>query len=1040
MSAPGYTPVSLDLTASRRRGGRHFWRSLDEYGQSPAFLEYLHREFPERAAEWNDPEGRREFLKVMGASLALAGFGAACTRQPEEKIVPYVKAPEEIIPGRPLFFATAVTHRGYARGVLAESHMGRPTKLEGNPEHPESLGATDIFTQAAILGLYDPDRTRTLSLMGETRAWPEFVGVVRTAMENQKRKQGAGFRLLTGNVTSPSLKAQIDGLLAEYPRALWHVWEPAVNDNARNGAVAAFGEPVSTRVRFDKAAVIVCLDADFISDGPSNVRLIREFASRRKVAGPGHGEQQAAEPVASMNRLYVVETSPTLAGAVADHRLPIRPSELAGVARALGAAVGVGGEGGTTTHHAWVGAVARDLQRSAGASVVIAGESAPAAVHALAHAINERLGNVGQTVTYSAPIEAHPETNLESLEALVVDLKAGRCDLLVIVDCNPVYTAPVDLGFAEAMGKVFMRVHVGLHDDETSELCHWHVPMAHPLETWSDARSADGTVTLIQPLIAPLYGGRSAHEIVTLFAKGQDRPGHDLLKEHWQPVFGEAGFEAAWRQALHDGIVPGSAAAAKVVLVRPEAWSSAAAEGSAALSHGAPDPGGAGSGGLEIAFRMDPSVDDGRYANNGWLQELPKSLTKLTWDNAALMSPKTARKLGIRDTTFDPANLSDTGTTADVVKIGFKGRSVTAPAWVVPGHPDDVITVNLGYGRTRAGRVGNGLGFDAYALRTSDALWSGDGVEVRKTGATFKLACTQTHWNMEGRHLVRTATLQEFTRNPGLIHEMGHAPKRDESLFPSFEYKGHAWGMTIDLGACVGCNACVTACVAENNIPVVGKDQVSRGREMHWIRVDRYYEGDDATDSANVGTYQQPILCMHCENAPCEQVCPVAATVHSDEGLNDMVYNRCVGTRYCSNNCPYKVRRFNFYLYQDWNTPTYKLMRNPDVTVRSRGVMEKCTYCVQRINAARIDAKNEGRAIRDGEIKTACQQACPAEAIVFGDVNDPNSRVSTLKVGARNYDLLAELNTRPRTSYLASLCNPNPELEASRPSPEPRHG
>ena len=999
MSHSEIPAVPVDFAGVRRRldgtSGRSYWKSLEELVESPGFLEFLHREFPEQASELTDPAGRREFLRVMGASLALAGL-TACTKQPAEKIVPYVKSPESVVPGRPLFFATAVTDGGYAKGVLVESHMGRPTKIEGNPDHPQSLGATDAQGQAAILGLYDPDRSKTLVSYGEVRSWATFLETIKIALEAERATRGVGLRILTENVTSPSLAEQIRDLIAQYPEARWHQYEPAGRDNARAGAILAFGEAVETRHDFDKADVILSLDADFLGAGPDNVRAIRGFASRRKL-NDGRTE---------MNRLYVVESSISVTGANADHRLALRPSQVEGFARAVAAGLGMPVEGGTSEHGDFVAAIVKDLKRRGGRCLVLAGDSQPPAVHALAHALNRQLGAVGTTVVYAAPAAAESVDHLASLKTLLSDMQAARVKLLLIVGGNPVYTAPADVDIAAALEKVPLRVRLGLYDDETSERCHWHIPEAHPLEAWSDARAVDGTVTIQQPLIAPLYGGRSAHEVISAFAGRADRSGHDIVKDHWRPHLGGGDFEQAWKRALHDGVVAGSAVPEKSVALRMGEW-----------AHAPSVP--AGLAGLEIAFHPDPSVGDGRFANNGWLQELPKPLTKLTWDNAALLSPATARRLGIA-----PNRQTSKGTVSDVVTLRYQGRTVTAPAWIVPGHPDDAVTVHLGYGRTRVGRVGNGVGFNAYALRTSDAPWFGAGLEVAKTGESRILACTQDHWSMEGRNLMRAAALDEYERDPHVVREMSEEPAKDQSLYPGFKYEGHAWGLSIDLNSCVGCNACVTACQSENNIPVVGRDQVGRGREMHWIRIDRYYEGDPGAPE----TYHQPVVCMHCENAPCEVVCPVAATVHSEEGLNDMVYNRCVGTRYCSNNCPYKVRRFNFFLYQDWDTPSLKLMRNPDVTVRSRGVMEKCTYCIQRINKVRIDARNEGRTIQDGEIKTACQQACPAEAIVFGDVNDPASRVAKLKASPRNYGLLAELNTRPRTSYLAAIRNYNPEI------------
>jgi molybdopterin-containing oxidoreductase family iron-sulfur binding subunit len=933
----------------------------------------------------------------MGASMALAGL-TACTRQPEEKIVPYVRAPEEVVPGRPLFFATAVLDRGHAKGVLVESHMGRPTKVEGNPEHPASLGATDAFGQAEVLRLYDPDRSQTLKHLGEIRSWGAFLAAAKGAADAQRAVQGAGLRILTETVTSPTLAAQVQQILRDMPRAKWHQWEPDSGDNARAGALLAFGEPVVARPRLDAADVVLSLDADFIGSGPANLRLIREFTSRRTALKPGETR---------MSRLYAVECSVSLTGSAADHRLAVRPSQVEPLARAIAAALGLPVGGGSSDHPGWVAAVAKDLQRAGAAALVLAGDSQPPAVHALAHLVNGRLGSAGRTVVYTDPPEHQPVDQLASLKELAADMRAGRVDLLVILGANPVYTAPADLKFSEALDKVPIRVHHGLYEDETSELCHWHVPSTHSLESWSDARAFDGTATVMQPLIAPLYdGARSGHEVLAAFTARPERAPYDLVREHWTAQMPAGDFERQWQRAVHDGIVPDTALPEKTVAARAGDWASSPAQAAAAPA------------GMEIVFRLDPTVGDGRFANNGWLQELPKPLTKLTWDNAALVSPKTAERLGVS------SESTSRGSRTDLVELRYRGRTVTAPAWIVPGHPDDVVTVHLGYGRRRAGRVGNGAGFDAYAMRTSDAPWFGGGLEVRRSGERYTLACTQDHWSMEGRAPVRHASLEDYGKNPAFAAEMGEPPRRELVVYPEYKYEGHAWGMAIDLNSCVGCNACVVACQAENNIPVVGKEQVARGREMHWLRIDRYYSG--GLDAPAV--HHQPMLCMHCEAAPCEVVCPVAATVHSDEGLNDMVYNRCIGTRYCSNNCPYKVRRFNFFLYSDWDTPSLKMLRNPDVTVRSRGVMEKCTYCVQRINHARVEAARDNRPMRDGEITTACQQACPAQAITFGDINDPSSRVARLKTDPRNYGVLEELNTRPRTTYLASVRNPNPEL------------
>jgi MoCo/4Fe-4S cofactor protein with predicted Tat translocation signal len=982
---------------------RDWWRTLDELADEPAFRERIQNEFPSEIEAITDPVARRAFLKLMGASLALAGV-TACTRQPPEKILPYVRQPEDLIPGKPLFFATAMPLGGVATGLLVESHEGRPTKIEGNPLHPGSLGATDIFAQAAVLGLYDPDRSQTLTNVGEIRPWPAFLGAIRAALTAQHALNGAGLRLLTECVNSPTLAWQIRDLLGRFPAARWHQWDPASRDNARVGANLAFGEHVDAHYGLDQADVILALDADFLACSPGGLRYAHDFAVRRR-----------PEDAERMNRLYAIESMPTSTGSRADHRFVCRPSEVQSIARAIARAIGAAGvESDAGAPGGWdktIAAIAKDLRTHGGASLVIAGDAQPPIVHALAHAMNQALGAVGRTVLYTDPIEAEPVNQLESLRDLAADMNAGKVDLLVIVGGNPVYTSPVDLRFADAMSKVAQRVHLSLYDDETSALCHWQIPEAHFLEAWSDARAFEGTASIMQPLIAPLYGGKSAHELFAAMSDQPERSGYDIVRDFWK-AHGPAPsveFEAQWRRWLHDGVVPGSAFSSRAV----------------AITHAIPaDHAGPTAGsGLEITFRHDPSILDGRFANNGWLQELPKPITKLTWDNAVLVSPATAAGLKVGGApSFQGGEHGQI--ISDVVELRYGGRSVRGAVFPVVGHPDGCVTVHLGYGRARAGQIGTGTGFNANAIRTSGALWFGGGAEIARTGETYSLACTQYHHLMEGRGMVRAVSRDEFIRNPQSLREKDEPPSRTITLFPEYKYEGYKWGMAIDINACIGCNACVVGCQAENNIPVVGKEQVLRGREMHWIRIDTYYSGQ----LEHPETYFQPVPCMQCENAPCEVVCPVGATVHSAEGLNDMVYNRCVGTRYCSNNCPYKVRRFNFLLYQDWNTPSLKLGRNPDVTVRSRGVMEKCTYCIQRISAAKIESEKQDRRVRDGEIKTACQQACPAEAIIFGDLNDPKSRVASLQAEARNYSLLGELNTRPRTTYLAAVRNVNPEI------------
>ncbi len=994
-----------DLDSLRSRldtaTGPEYWRSLEELANTEEFQTFLHREFPEQASEFTDPVGRRQFLRLMGASLALAGV-SACTKQPTETILPYVKPPEEVIPGKPLFFATAMSLGGVATGLLVESHEGRPTKIEGNPDHPSSLGATDLFAQASILGLYDPDRSQTLTHKGDIRTWSAFLDALRAVGLAKTASRGEGLRILTETVTSPTLARQLRDLLTRMPAARWHQFEPAGRDAVRAGAKLAFGSVVETRYRFDQAKVIVSLEGDFLGTMPGAVRYTREFSAGRRVRNTE----------TAMTRLFMVESTPTNTGAKADHRLAVRPGEIEAVARALAAAAGVPGAVAgelPARLRAFVEAAGADLAANRGASVVVVGDEQPAAVHALGHAINAALGNAGVTVVYTDPVGAEPVDQIQSLRELTADMQAGKVDLLLILGGNPVYSAPADLGFGEALKKVAFSVHLGLYADETAAACQWHVPAAHDLEAWSDARALDGTVSIVQPLIAPLWGGRSAHDVLGVLSDTPGRSAYDIVRDTWRTHAAAAGipdFEAFWRASVHDGIVPGTGLQPKNPTVG-DVWAAV----------GAPAP---QTDGLQLLFRLDPTVHDGRFANNGWLQETPKPFTKLTWDNTVLVAPATAKRLGLKN--------------EDVVELTFDGRRVEGPVWVLPGQAEDTLTVHLGYGRTRAGRVANGIGFDAYRLRTTTAMWTASAAAIAKTGRRLGLASTQLHHSMEGRALIRAGSVEQYRKDPGFVKAMEHEPAKTLTMYQPHEHAGYAWGMAVDLSACTGCNACVVACTSENNVPVVGKDQVAKGREMHWLRVDTYYKGSEDAPEA----YHQPVMCQHCENAPCEVVCPVAATVHSDEGLNDMVYNRCVGTRYCSNNCPYKVRRFNFLLYQDWETPSLKIGRNPDVSVRSRGVMEKCTYCVQRINVAKIESQKEDRQVRDGEIVTACQQVCPAEAIVFGNINDPESRVSKLRAEALSYSLIGELGTRPRTTYLAALKNTSPAL--GEPAEDEKHG
>ncbi len=974
----------LDFDAIRLRlsqsTGPEYWRSLEEVAETDDFRHLVESEFPSAFEPGVD---RRKLLKVMAASFALAGL-TACKYEPERHIVPYVVENDHVPPNKAQFYATAMEMGPAAVGLLAESHLGRPTKIEGNPQHTASLGATDVFAQASVLTLWDPDRSRTVTRLGGISSWDEFFVELNRIRAAHQADRGAGLRILTRTVLSPTLAAQLKDLSGQFPAAKWVQYEPVNRDNQRAGAMAAFGQDVTTQYRLENADVIVSLDADFLGSGPGSLAYARAFSRRRRVEETG----------GRMNRLYVVEPMPSCTGSIADHRFRARSSDIEGIARALAAQVSGGAAGGGP---AWVATVAKDLLAHRGRSVVIAGAEQPAAVHALAHSMNSALGAIGTTVVLSDPVEASPSDQLTGLRQLVGEMNAGMVKTLFILDGNPVYNTPRDLGFRNALGKVAVRVHAGLYADETARWCHWHLPLTHYLEHWSDTRAYDGTYSLVQPLIRPLYGARSPHELAAALAGDAVTSGHDIIQKSWRARQTGGDFSVFWQTSLHDGVVQAAAPAPRALTARAPAPAAAPATKS----------------GIEICFRPDPTIWDGSFSNNGWLQELPKPITQLTWDNAAYLSPATAGRLELRDN--------------DIVEIRTATGAVKAPVWVVPGHADESITVHLGYGRTHAGRVGTGQGFDAYAIQNSEQPWCVPSAEVKKLAGTWGLVPRQHQFNMENRHLVRAATLGEYSRNPAFAQQMDPAVPKELSLYPSYEYSGYAWGMAIDLNACIGCGACTIACQAENNISVVGKDQVARGRIMHWIRVDSYQHGT----LDNPEFYSQPVPCMHCENAPCEPVCPVGATVHSDEGLNQMVYNRCVGTRYCSNNCPYKVRRFNFFQFADYTTDSVKGVFNPDVTVRSRGVMEKCTYCVQRIQEAKIDSEEQGRKVRDGEIVTACQQVCPTEAIVFGDINDKNSRVAQVKSRKRDYAILTELNTRPRTSYQARVRNANPEIKES---------
>ena len=972
---PDQSQTPLDLTALRTRlngtVGQDYWRSLEALADSPEFRAFVEREYP---AGLRAPQlSRRRFLQLAAAALGMAGL-AACSPQPPGQLVPYVTQPENVTPGLPQFYATAHRLAGFATGILVESHTGRPTRIEGNPDHPASLGAADVFAEASILSLYDPERSQTVTRSGQANSWANFERDFRAALGDS----GQGVHILTESVTSPTLSAQLQALREQYPDVKWHQYDPINLDNVYAGAKLAFGQSAAPIYQFEQAEVILSLDDDFLFTDPGRLHYTRAFTNRRRVT----------DDHPTMNRLYMVEGTPTITGSMADHRLPIRSSDVERFARALTERLGLNGAAPAdvpASWDTWLTALTDDLTAHHGTSLITAGLGQPPIVHALAHWINDRLGNAGRTVTYIAPLIA--EAQVDSLAALIDSMNGGQVKALLIVDGNPVYTAPADHPFADALDQVPLSAHLSLYEDETSARCIWQLPLSHDLETWGDARAYDGTASILQPLILPLYDSRSLLELTETLLSAKPRDARTIVQQQWQNTMQTDDFDTFWQTALRDGLIHDSAATPiSLTLARFDLPTAPAA-----------------ADGLELVIQPDPTLWDGRFNNNGWLQELPKPFTKLTWDNAALVSPTTADKLGLNR--------------GDLVTLSLPTGSATAPVWILPGQADDLVTLTLGYGRARTGKVGTGTGFNAYPLRTLPTWFSG-GLTVAATGDQYRLVTTQNHFSMEGRDLIHTGELQDFLDDPTL----GYDEQRDQpSLYPNFPSGEYEWGMSIDLNACIGCNACIIACQAENNIPTVGKDQVDAQREMQWLRVDGYFQGD----LDNPQFAHQPVPCMHCEKAPCEPVCPVGATVHSSEGLNQMVYNRCVGTRYCSNNCPYKVRRFNFFDYRD---PDLKILNNPDVSVRSRGVMEKCTYCVQRIEHARSVAEREDRPIRDGEVKTACQVACPADAIVFGNIGDSGTRVAQLKQQPRDYALLGELNTRPRTTYLARLRNPNPAL------------
>jgi MoCo/4Fe-4S cofactor protein with predicted Tat translocation signal len=1044
-----------------------YWRSLEQLENSTEFQQLVEREFPEGITESGDDVvaddvSRRGFLTAVAASVALAGL-TSC-RKPVTKILPFNKRPEGFKPGTPQFYATTLSRSGYGIGVLVKSSDGRPTKIEGNPDHPSSLGTSDARLQAELLQIYDPGRSRSAKWPGMPvhdaahdghghkhepvdpnlgiQTFYSFWDAAGKALA--ANNGGAGLHILTEPTTSPTQLGLVEKLKSVFPQAKVYAWDALHGDEAAAGATAAFGKAVETHVDFAKANVVASFDSDFLATDGNNLRNAKTWGDRRRAP-------KAGEP---MSRLYVFETCYTSTGTVADHRFARKAQDVTAALLQLAAELGVGAGNdlgaslnGFKSSDNRIAAIAKDLKNAGGNCAVVVGPRQPAAAHAVAHAINQALGAVGKTVTYTT-LPAQLQGNVASIQSLAASIEGGQVKTLVCLGTNPVYDAPADLKFGTLLAKVETTIHVGSHADETAGLCQWHFPMAHDLESWGDVRAHDGTVSLRQPLVAPLFGGVSAIEFLSLLSQqpvaealltGRDGScGMELVREQWRQSVGAAGFDAWWRNALHAGHVADSKFAAENVTLAP-------AGVAAAVRTFQPIAG------TEVLLRACPKMWDGRYANNSWMQELPDPLTKMCWDNAALMGPAMAQKLGVAK--------------GDMLSVRVGSAELAIPAFVLPGHADDAVTIYLGWGRklSAEAKVAQGTGFNAYSLRTSAAQWTLSGATISKGQGNYRVVSVQEQGTMAGREIVREISAEGYSKNPNWapqrspLDKIAKLTQKDEkdlakSLWTERGYQDgekandpiagkspYQWGMVIDLNACTGCSACVVACVSENNIPMVGKTQVANGRAMFWIRSDRYFASKPGSP-LDVGEDPQvanmPVPCMQCENAPCESVCPVAATMHSPDGLNDMVYNRCIGTRYCANNCPYKVRRFNYFNYLGDVPDTKRMAFNPDVTPRARGVMEKCTYCVQRINGARIQAKLSGTKVGDNEgqvkVATACSQACPTQAITFGNIIDTSSNVAKLRSSGLNYGLLSELNTKPRTTYLGRVRNPNPELSQNQ--------
>ncbi len=1060
-------PLNSNPTSKAELTGPRYWRSLDDLAQTPQFLEQVEREFGPEASELSEVD-RRHFFKIMAASFALGGIGFSGCRRPESHILPHSKAPEHLIPGEPLYYASSYSVRGESAPLLVETHTGRPTKIEGNGDLPGYNGSTSLKAQASVLELYDPDRAARHTRKGSALSQSEVFDALSAFKDKLSENKGDRFAILAEKSSSPTRLRLKKAFMKAYPQAIWAEYEPVDTDSGAKAAKSVAGPNLKPLYDFSRAERILSVDGDFLGQDPGALTFSKQFADGRRVRSSKD----------EMNRLYVAEGNFTITGAMADHRKRLASSQMIGFLAGIALNIELGVEGEALQPifenltgsfdedtKTWIAKCAEDLSHHKGKSLVYVGAQLSPEAHAIGLLINEKLGNLGETLTFVEDVD----TESSSIQDLAAAISDGNVTALLVMGGNPVYNAPADLGFEALLDKVGMVARLGYYEDETSAKSEYHILQAHYLETWGDGRTYDGHIVPQQPMILPLFDGLSEIEVLARLLGEANPDGHSLVYETFQSS-SETKEKRAFDKFLHDGFARGEGYKKTHSLVSGSKL--------VGVLENFSQPAAPSSDSLEVVFVNDAKVDDGRYNNNGWLQECPDPMNKLTWDNAIIISPRLAKEQGIvaSDSMIqvarkNPNRVRDSRTFAPVYKVKVGDLEVTGAVHILPGLDNYTLVLPLGYGRTKTGRIGQNSGYNAYSVRTSSTMAFAPGATIEATGEEFQLTNTQEHWSMEGRAIVREANLDDYHHSPDWVSHMGaesHSPPiygkdkymstqgkitttpRGESIYEHPDYTGnHQWGMNIDLNVCTGCNACVVACQSENNIPIVGRDQVRRGREMHWIRLDRYFssglEKTEIPEDPQVSL--QPVGCMHCETAPCEQVCPVNATVHDSEGLNTMAYNRCIGTRYCANNCPYKVRRFNFFDYQQrpldrlYEGPLApkgmpeltQMAQNPDVSIRMRGVMEKCTYCTQRIQQAKIDQKVKAKdspnvKVPDGTIKTACEQVCPTEAIVFGDLLDPESRVAKLRENERNYSVLGYLNVRPRTTYLARLRNPNPEM------------